>query len=104
MAAIRLNLEFKFQNYILGLLIGKIRDDTPFDGYYKAEKKSQEKILKNVFKDGDLYFDSGDLLKVSKDFKLRFVDRVGDTFRWKSENVSTLEVSNTIGENISWIK
>lgn len=60
--------------------------------------------MRNVFKQGDAYFNTGDLLKVASDFTLRFSDRVGDTFRWKGENVSTLEVSNTIGETIEWIK
>ena len=64
-----------------GLLIGKIRDDLPFNGYYNDQKKTDEKILKNVFKDGDSYFNTGDLLKMEKDYKIKFVDRVGDTFR-----------------------
>ena len=64
-----------------GLLIGKIRDDLPFNGYYNDEKKTEEKILKNVFVEGDAYFNTGDLLKMEKDYKIKFVDRVGDTFR-----------------------
>jgi acyl-CoA synthetase (AMP-forming)/AMP-acid ligase II len=88
----------------LGLLVGKIHDDFPFNGYYKDAKKTEDKILRNLFKKGDAYFNTGDMLKMAKDFTLRFSDRVGDTYRWKGENVSTLEVSNTLGENIPWIK
>merc|ERR1711935_1227052 len=82
-----------------GLLIGKIRSDLPFNGYYNDQKKSDEKILKDVFKNGDQYFNTGDLLKRDADYKLRFMDRVGDTYRWKGENVSTVEVGNTMADN-----
>ena len=52
--------------------------------------------LKDVFEKGDRWFTSGDLLKKDKEGYIYFVDRIGDTFRWKSENVATSEVSEAI--------
>ena len=62
-----------------------------FEGYTSKEA-TEKKILRNVFSDGDKWWSSGDLLKYDEDGYCYFVDRIGDTFRWKSENVSTLEV------------
>ncbi len=84
-----------------GLLLGKITPKTVFEGYTDAEA-TESKILRNVFKDGDAWFNTGDMLKtVAVGFALgkkhyQFVDRVGDTFRWKSENVSTNEVGELL--------
>ncbi len=84
-----------------GLLLGKITDSTRFEGYTSKEA-TESKILRDVFKKGDAYFNSGDLLRtVDVGFALglphyQFVDRVGDTFRWKGENVSTNEVGEII--------
>lgn len=67
--------------------------------FYKGSKQiNEKKIERNVFNDGDAYFNFGDLLYLDKDYFLYFRDRVGDTFRWKGENVSTLEVANAIGQ------
>ncbi|KAI9269276.1 hypothetical protein BDA99DRAFT_504049 [Phascolomyces articulosus] len=68
-----------------------------FDGYYKNEKATEKKILRNVLQKGDAYFRSGDLLHMDQDGFFFFGDRVGDTFRWKSENVATTEVANALG-------
>ncbi|KAI9304887.1 hypothetical protein BJ944DRAFT_180932 [Cunninghamella echinulata] len=68
-----------------------------FDGYYKNKEATNKKILKNVFAKGDAYFRSGDLLKLDSDGFYYFGDRVGDTFRWKSENVATTEVAQAVG-------
>jgi fatty-acyl-CoA synthase len=62
-----------------------------FDGY-NDEKQSKKKILTDVFVKGDKWFRTGDLMKMDADGYVYFVDRVGDTFRWKGENVSTSEV------------
>ncbi len=84
-----------------GLLLGKITPMTSFEGYTSKEA-TEKKILRNVFKRGDAWFNTGDLLKtVDVGFAMglahyQFVDRVGDTFRWKSENVSTNEVGEII--------
>lgn len=84
-----------------GLLLGKITEDTAFEGYSSTEE-TEKKILRNALEDGDAWFNTGDMMKtVDVGFSLgmkhyQFVDRVGDTFRWKSENVSTNEVGEII--------
>lgn len=78
-----------------GLLVGKITDRTPFDGYTDAAK-NEACILHNVFEKGDRYFNTGDLVRDIGFRHAQFVDRLGDTYRWKGENVSTTEVENLI--------
>ena len=80
-----------------GEVVGKIAkgDIFRFDGY-QDEKATQKKVLRNVFKPGDMYFASGDMLRMDEEGYLYFCDRMGDTFRWKGENVSTMEVEATI--------
>lgn len=68
-----------------------------FEGYTCAEA-SEKKLLRNVFRQGDVWWASGDLLRCDEDGYCWFVDRIGDTFRWKSENVSTMEVSDALGD------
>lgn len=79
-----------------GLLICEINDLNVFAGYVNNPEATAEKIMRNVLKDGDCYFDSGDLVCLHEDDYFSFVDRMGDTFRWKSENVSTNQVSNVV--------
>jgi len=74
-----------------GLLLGKVTIKAPFDGYTNAEA-SEKKLFRNVFETGDVWFNSGDLLRDMGFRHAQFVDRLGDTFRWKGENVSTTEV------------
>ncbi len=81
----------KVKNGEAGLLIGKITDKTPFHGYTDAAK-TEKSILRNAFKKGDAWFDTGDLMRPLGFRHAQFVDRLGDTFRWKGENVSTTEV------------
>jgi fatty-acyl-CoA synthase len=66
-----------------------------FEGY-ADEKASEAKILRDVFETGDAWFRTGDLMRQGKNGYFYFVDRVGDTFRWKGENVATCEVSEAI--------
>lgn len=83
-----------------GEFIGKIVRGDPvkdFDGY-KDSEATKKKILTNVFKKGDVYFRSGDILIRDELGYLYFKDRQGDTFRWKGENVSTTEVEATASE------
>ncbi|EMC94672.1 hypothetical protein BAUCODRAFT_132516 [Baudoinia panamericana UAMH 10762] len=70
-----------------------------YQGYLGNEKATESKVLRNVFKKGDAYYRAGDLQRHDKDGRWWFVDRVGDTFRWKSENVSTAEVSEALGSH-----
>uniref|UniRef100_A0A3B3BXR4 long-chain-fatty-acid--CoA ligase n=1 Tax=Oryzias melastigma TaxID=30732 RepID=A0A3B3BXR4_ORYME len=79
-----------------GLLVSKITDIAPFLGYVQNEEQNERKRLRNVLKKGDLYFNTGDLLKIDHDNFIYFQDRVGDTFRWKGENVATTEVSDIL--------
>ena len=81
----------------VGLLIGKITRRSPFDGYTDPEK-NQSVIMKDVFKSGDAFFNTGDLVRDIGFRHAQFVDRLGDTFRWKGENVSTTEVENAVSE------
>ncbi len=79
----------------VGEMIGEIRQDDPrfrFEGYGTKED-TQKKILRDVFKKGDAWFRTGDLMKRDEDGYYYFMDRVGDTFRWKAENVATGEVA-----------
>ena len=80
-----------------GLLVGKITRRSPFDGYTDAEK-NKAVIIKDLFKQGDAYFNTGDLVRDIGFRHAQFVDRLGDTFRWKGENVSTTEVENALSE------
>jgi fatty-acyl-CoA synthase len=66
-----------------------------FEGYTSAED-TERKILRGVFQAGDAWYRSGDLLTRDDDDYFYFVDRIGDTFRWKSENVSTQEVADAL--------
>ncbi|WP_454717148.1 long-chain-acyl-CoA synthetase [Caulobacter segnis] len=81
----------------VGECIGHIGSDarSNYTGY--ADKAATEKkILHDVFAKGDAWFRTGDLMKVDSDGYIYFVDRIGDTFRWKGENVATSEVSERI--------
>ncbi len=62
-----------------------------FEGYADAEA-SARKVLRNVFKEGDAWYRTGDLMRRDERGFFYFVDRVGETYRWKGENVSTAEV------------
>ena len=67
-----------------------------FEGYTSTEA-TEQKILHDVFQKGDRWYRSGDLLRRDDDDYFYFVDRIGDTYRWKSENVSTQEVAEALG-------
>ena len=80
-----------------GEAIGKVGDDTRtrFEGY-SDEEATQKKILRDVFEKGDMWFRTGDLMSKDELGYIYFVDRIGDTFRWKGENVSTNEVAEFV--------
>lgn len=68
-----------------------------FQGYYGDRAATNKKILRNVFRKGDAWFRTGDVMRWDSEGRIYFHDRIGDTFRWKSENVSTAEVSQALG-------
>jgi fatty-acyl-CoA synthase len=70
---------------------------SPFDGY-SSKEASDKKLLRDVFQKGDCWWSSGDLMRRDAEDYYYFVDRIGDTFRWKSENVSTTEVAQQLSE------
>ena len=63
-------------------MVVQIKKDFEFDGYYGNESQNASKIIRNVFKKGDAYFNSGDLFTLDKDHFVYFADRIGDTFRY----------------------
>lgn len=84
----------------VGEVIGEIRTGEArfrFDGY-ENKSATQKKILRNVFKKDDAWFRTGDLMKHDALGYYYFVDRVGDTFRWKAENVATGEVAAVLSK------
>ena len=74
---------------------------TKFQGYFNNDAASQSKVLRDVLVNGDAYVRSGDVLRWDSEGRWWFCDRIGDTFRWKSENVSTAEVSEVLGTHPS---
>ncbi len=78
-----------------GLLISKVSNLQPFDGYTDKEA-SEKKLVRNAFRDGDVWFNTGDLMRSQGFGHAAFTDRLGDTFRWKGENVATTEVEAAV--------
>ena len=95
------NKYIEVDEYQPGLLLVEIGPNAIYNGY-TDKKASEEKVISNVLAEGDRWFNTGDLVKtMDVGFSLgrkhyQFVDRVGDTFRWKSENVSTNEVAEIL--------
>jgi fatty-acyl-CoA synthase len=86
----------------VGEVIGRILKDPSVPGArfegYAAHEETEKKILRDVFRKGDIWFRTGDLMRRDKHGYFYFVDRIGDTFRWKGENVSTTEVAEIISQ------
>jgi fatty-acyl-CoA synthase len=74
-----------------GLLISPVNKLSPFDGY-TDQAASEKKLVRNAFRDGDVWFNTGDVMSPQGMGHAAFVDRLGDTFRWKGENVATTDV------------
>jgi fatty-acyl-CoA synthase len=81
----------------VGECVGRIGADArgAYAGYVD-KAASEKKVLRDVFERGDAWFATGDLMRSDADGYLYFVDRIGDTFRWKGENVSTNEVAERV--------
>ena len=87
-----------------GELLFALPPDNPklgFQGYWKNPEANEKKLLRDVVKRGDVYFRTGDCVRWDPQGLIYFNDRLGDTFRWKSENVSTAEVGQTVGAHPS---
>lgn len=81
-----------------GEILVAVPSEQAFAGYHNNPKATAKKFERDVFKKGDLYYRSGDALRRDDDGRWYFLDRLGDTFRWKSENVSTAEVAEVLGK------
>ncbi|HTX93679.1 MAG TPA: long-chain-acyl-CoA synthetase FadD6 [Mycobacterium sp.] len=83
-----------------GLLLSPVNRLQPFDGYTDKES-SEKKLVRNAFREGDVWFNSGDVMSPQGMGHAAFVDRLGDTFRWKSENVATTQVEAALASDKS---
>lgn len=81
-----------------GLMLSKINALQPFDGY-TDKAASEKKLVRDAFKEGDVWFNTGDLMRSQGLGHAAFADRLGDTFRWKGENVATTEVEAAVASN-----
>lgn len=81
-----------------GEILVKLSDESLFPGYWNNPEATKKKFDRDVFEKGDLYYRSGDALRRTDDGRWFFMDRLGDTYRWKGENVSTAEVAECIGK------
>jgi len=79
----------------IGMLLVAISENSHYLGY-KDKNQTEKRIIRNVLQDDDIFFNTGDLVNLHDEGWVSFADRSGDTFRWKSENVSTLEVENIL--------
>ncbi|BFZ01124.1 hypothetical protein BsWGS_04163 [Bradybaena similaris] len=77
-----------------GLLLAQLTDKVTFDGYLGPASDTSSRIIKDVLEAGDFYVNTNDVFTMDKDYNLFFKDRIGDSFRWMGENVSTAELSN----------
>lgn len=80
-----------------GELLMALPSKEAFQGYWKSPEATEKKLCLDVFRKGDVYYRTGDALKRSPEGLWYFLDRLGDTYRWKSENVSTAEVAEVLG-------
>jgi fatty-acyl-CoA synthase len=81
-----------------GLLLSPVTRLQPFDGYTDPSA-SEKKLVRNAFRDGDCWFNTGDVMNPQGMGHAAFVDRLGDTFRWKGENVATTQVERALSSN-----
>jgi fatty-acyl-CoA synthase len=79
-----------------GELLGRTGGMMHYDGYARDREATERKLVRDAFAKGDAWFRTGDLLERDRDGYFYFVDRVGDTFRWKGENVATQEVAEAL--------
>ena len=83
-----------------GLLLSPVNRLQPFDGYTDPSA-SEKKLVRNAFRKGDCWFNTGDVMSPQGMGHAAFVDRLGDTFRWKGENVATTQVERALAADTS---
>ena len=83
-----------------GLALSPVNRWQPFDGY-TDKASSEKKLVRNAFREGDCFFNTGDVMRPQGMGHAAFVDRLGDTFRWKGENVATTQVEAAFGSDAS---
>jgi fatty-acyl-CoA synthase len=83
-----------------GLLLSPVNWLQPFDGYTDPGA-SEKKLVRDAFREGDCWFNTGDVMSPQGMGHAAFVDRLGDTFRWKGENVATTQVERALGSDKS---
>ncbi|WP_343599179.1 long-chain-acyl-CoA synthetase FadD6 [Mycobacterium sp.] len=83
-----------------GLLLSPVNKMQPFDGYTESAA-TEKKLVRNAFREGDCWFNSGDVMRPQGLGHAAFVDRLGDTFRWKGENVATTQVEAAVAADQS---
>jgi len=81
-----------------GLLLSKVSNFQPFDGY-TDEQATAKKLVRDAFRRGDVWFNTGDLMQPQGFGHAAFTDRLGDTFRWKGENVATTQVEAAVSRD-----
>jgi fatty-acyl-CoA synthase len=83
-----------------GLLLSRVNKLQPFDGYTDPSA-SEKKLVRDAFRKGDCWFNTGDVMSPQGMGHAAFVDRLGDTFRWKGENVATTQVERALAADKS---
>ncbi|GFR88905.1 very long-chain acyl-CoA synthetase [Elysia marginata] len=79
-----------------GVMLLKLTDRVQFDGYLGPAADTRKRIVQDVLEPGDFYVNTSDVFSLDSEYNLFFKDRIGDSYRWKGENVSTAEVSNVM--------
>ncbi|KAG5927366.1 Isopenicillin N epimerase component 1 [Claviceps africana] len=87
-----------------GEVLVKLSSRDAWAGYHGADEATKKKLMENVFEKGDLFYRTGDALRRDANGHWYFMDRLGDTYRWKGENVSTTEVAQVLGTHASIVE
>ncbi|EPE04010.1 fatty acid transporter [Ophiostoma piceae UAMH 11346] len=89
---------YRVPYHIGGEVLIRTPGERVFGGYVGNPEATEKKMVRDVFSKGDCFYRTGDALRRDDDGRWYFLDRLGDTFRWKGENVSTAEVSEVLGK------
>jgi citronellyl-CoA synthetase len=81
---------------MVGVLLCEINEVNPFYGYVNDLEATEAKIIRNAFSEGDAYLNTCDLMELHENEYISFVDRLGDTYRWKAKTVSAHQVADVL--------